>query len=83
MAPPKLLSWPRGGLDHGAEHRPNWQEITAENRRQGQTLPLRQVPKAKSKARQDPCPVVLSELLAVSHRRGVFGGERADMRLLA
>ena len=44
------------------EHSQNRQEITPENRREGQTLPLRQVPQAEPEASQDTGTVVLSEL---------------------
>jgi hypothetical protein len=32
------------GVAYGAEHAQDWQEDTPENRRQGQTLPLRRLP---------------------------------------
>jgi hypothetical protein len=47
---------------HGKNDSPDRQEDTPEDGNQGQTLPLRQVPKKKSQANQDSCSLVLSEL---------------------
>jgi hypothetical protein len=40
----------------------DWKADTPENRREGQTLPLRQVPQAQPEACQDAGPVVLPKL---------------------
>ena len=46
-------------MDDGEEHAQNWQADTPEDRREGQTLPLRQVPQAQPEACQDAGPLVL------------------------
>ncbi len=51
----------RGNPD-GKKHFPKRQEGSPKNRSEGQALQVRQVPKAKSKARQNPSTVVLSKL---------------------
>jgi hypothetical protein len=58
-----LIAWYNAlrGSD-GEERFPDRQARTPENRREGQALPLRRVPPKKPQARQDPCPVVLSDL---------------------
>jgi hypothetical protein len=43
-------------MDDGEEHSQDWKADTPENRREGQTLPLRQVPQAKPEACQDAGP---------------------------
>ena len=50
-------------MDDGEEHAQDWKADTPENRREGQTLPLRQVPEAKPEACQDAGPLVLPQLL--------------------
>src|SRR3989442_1118662 len=49
-------------MDNGEEHSQDWQTDTPENRRERQTLPLRQVQEAQPKARQNAGPVVLPQL---------------------
>ena len=46
----------------GEEHSQDWKEGTAQDRRERQTLPLRQVPQTKPEAGEDSRPVVLSSL---------------------
>ena len=50
------------GWDHGKELSQDRKEGPAQDRREGQTLPLRQVPQAKPEAREDACPLVLPGL---------------------
>jgi hypothetical protein len=40
----------------------DWKKGSPENRRQRQTIPLRQMPKTKSEACKNACSVVLPEL---------------------
>ena len=51
-----------GGCD-GEEHFQKRKEGSPEDRREGQTLSLRQVPEEKSEARQNTGSLVLPELL--------------------
>ena len=50
-------------MDNGEVHSQDRQEITAQNRREGQTLPLRQVPQTKPETCNNARPLVLPELL--------------------
>ena len=50
-------------MDKGEEHAQDWKADTPENSREGQTLPLRQVPEAEPEACQDTSPLVLPQLL--------------------
>ena len=58
-------------MDDREEHSQDRQEITAQNRREGQALPLRQVPEAKPEARQDAGPVVLPQMLQPEYGSGI------------
>jgi hypothetical protein len=49
-------------MDDGEEHSQDWKADTPENRREGQTLPLRQVPQAQREACQHAGPLVLPQL---------------------
>jgi hypothetical protein len=62
-------------MDDGEEHSQDWKADTPENRREGQTLPLRQVPEAKPEAGQDAGPLVLPQLR--QSRCGLGTGHRA------
>ena len=53
-----------GGCD-GEEHSQDRQENLTENRRERQTLPLRQVPQEKPETCKNTCPLVLLKLLEV------------------
>jgi hypothetical protein len=66
-------------MDDGEEHSQDWKADTPENRREGQTLPLRQVPKAQPEARQDAGSVALLELPNSKRRTriGVRGNRHA------
>jgi len=46
----------------GEELSQDWQKGASENRRERQTLPLRQVPQKKPEACEDACSLVLPEL---------------------
>jgi hypothetical protein len=46
-------------MDNGEKRSQDRKADTPENRREGQTLPLRQVPEAESEACQDAGPLVL------------------------
>ena len=50
------------GSSDGEELSQDWKKGAPEDRNQGQTLPLRQVPQAKPEACQDAGPLVLPEL---------------------
>ena len=50
------------GSDGEEELSQDRQENTPENRREGQTLPLRHVPQEKSEAGESPSPLVLPDL---------------------
>ena len=66
-------------MDDGEEHSQDRQADPPENRREGQTLPLRQVSQAKPEAHQDAGPLVLPQL-PNSRRRtriGVRGNRHA------
>lgn len=54
----------------GEEHSQDRQENPLENRRQGQTLPLRHVPEEKPETREDTCAVVLPQLPETKVRLG-------------
>jgi hypothetical protein len=58
--PESLYNAVRGS--NGKKHAANWQEGPPENRHQGQTLPLCQMPPKKPEACQDSRPLVLPEL---------------------
>ena len=65
--PPARLDLPSrydagGGCD-GEEHSQDRQADPSENRREGQTLPLRQVPESRPETCEDSRPLVLPELL--------------------
>ena len=65
--PPARLNLPSrydacGGSD-GEEHLQERKANPTENRREGQTLPLRQVPQTKPETCENPSPLVLPELL--------------------
>ena len=63
--------WPH--TDRGSDYQefsPERKEDSSENRRQGQAIPLCQVPKAEPEAREDPCSLVLPEV-----PQGDRGGE--------
>ena len=49
-------------MNNGEEHSQDRQEVTAQNRREGQAIPLRQVPQAKPETRQDTGTLVLPQL---------------------
>ena len=57
-------------MDNGEEHSQDWKADTPENRREGQTLPLRQVPQAKPEACQDAGPLVLPQLPETRYTNG-------------
>ena len=48
-------------MTHVEEHSQDWKEVAPENRRERQTLPLRQVPQTKPETRKDSRPLVLPE----------------------
>jgi len=50
-------------MDNGEELFQDREEDTPKNRREGQALPLRQVPQAQPEACQDAGPLVLPQLL--------------------
>src|SRR5207247_111672 len=56
-----LIKCVEGGSD-GEEHSQDRKESPPENRRQGQALPVRQVPQEKPETYQDPRPLVLPQL---------------------
>ncbi len=68
-------------MDDGEEPSQDRQEDTPKNRREGQTLPLRQVPQAQPEACQDVCPLVLPQLLQARGRSGFRPGFISHQRL--
>src|ERR1700677_1261092 len=49
-------------VSNGEEHSQNRQEGAPQNRREGQTIPLRKVPKKKPETCQNACTLVLPDL---------------------
>jgi len=66
-------------MDNGEELSQDRQADTPENRREGQTLSLRQVPQAQPEAGQDAGPLVLPQLPNPERRTriGVRGNRHA------
>ena len=64
-------------MDDGEGPSQDWKAEPPENRREGQTLSLRQVPQTKPETCQDARPLVLPELPATK-KRTRYGEQRAE-----
>ena len=62
-------------MDDGEAHFQDRQDSTRQNRGEGQTLPLRQMPEAKPETGQDPSPLDLPQMLPPEAISGSGAGE--------